>query len=85
MQELKATKPTIDAQINYIRGARHLSAKEQVILSQRDNPMLMAIEETLLAANNWQKLLTKVKDIADEKEFDPDYFGPDKEEMATKK
>jgi hypothetical protein len=65
-QTLKAQTPTIDQQIDFVRGARHLVTKGEVTYTEKDNPMLMAIEETLLAAKNWQHLLTKVKEVGDE-------------------
>lgn len=58
-QRLKAKTPTIEQQIDFVRGARHLVMKGDVKLTEENNPMLMAIEETLLAAKNWQMLLSK--------------------------
>lgn len=59
-------KPSLDEQINFIRGARHIVASEKrVVLFDKDNnDMLMAIEENLLAVQ---------KNIEHEPETELDY------------
>lgn len=58
-QALKAEKPTIEQQIDFVRGARHLSVKADVVLKDSDNAMLMAIEENLVSVKLWNETLTK--------------------------
>lgn len=58
-QALRAEKPTIEQQIDFVRGARHLSVKADVVLKDSDNQMLMAIEENLVSVKLWNETLTK--------------------------
>jgi hypothetical protein len=58
-QFITSEKPTIEQQIDFVRGARHLCVKGSVQLTETDNAMLLSIEENLVAIKLWNETLTK--------------------------
>ncbi|MBT1702929.1 hypothetical protein [Chryseosolibacter indicus] len=60
-QLLNASKPTIEQQIEFVRGARHHVSKEgrEAIMLHEHYDLLVAIEENLIAVKNWNETFTK--------------------------
>lgn len=70
-QELNTIKPSIDKQIDYVRTIRHLSFKKKIrfIVEKSNNELLMAIEETLIAAKLMTATIGQARPI-------PEYVPP---------
>jgi hypothetical protein len=52
-------QPSIETQLEFVRGARHLVKRGEVTFDSSHHAMFVALEETLMSSQMWRDLLEK--------------------------